>query len=113
MEDTDIDKELEKAKNDLFQLETEMKSETELEKIKEKIRVLKFRKKHPKLIGVTGRLEQGTKRFFKSLGSGLSKAGKALEKSDAYIAKEQAKERTNKPKKKSKDSLDDALNLLD
>ncbi len=71
--------------------------------LKKKIKQLNFRKKHKKLFGLTMGLGRGTKRMFKGIGSGIKAAAKGIEKSDAFIAEQQRKERAlskGKPKKK-------------
>ena len=105
------DKEIEILKEEISELKNDSKKEQELNQLRDRLKKLKFRKEHPKLLNLTMGLEQGTKRIFRSIGSGISKAGKAIEKSDRYIAEQQRKEcelKLNKGKKKQKGILDDA-----
>ena len=110
------DEEIEKLKQEIEELRNQNLKQKELKELREKHRKLMFRTKHPKLLNITGGLEHGVKRMFGSIGSGLKKAGKALEKSDSYIAKKQAEEKALKNKTKSKstkDEINDALSWMD
>ena len=97
----ELDEEIQKTRDEINRLTEIDKKSTELKQLKAKLNQLTFRNKHKKLYNTTMSLERGTKRFFKAFGSGLKKTGKALEKSDEYIAREKAKERELMKNKKS------------
>jgi hypothetical protein len=115
-----IAEELEQLKDSLKEMEENEKLKSEAALIRKKIKQLTFRQKHPKLLKVTETIGKTTTGFFKGLFTGIPKAfkavGRGLEKSDAYIAKQQAaesasKQSTTKPKKDT--SIKDALGLID
>ena len=111
--ENDLDKEIEKLKKEIAELESEDIKEKEMINLSEKLKKLKFRKDHKKLLNVTEGLEKGTKRIFKSIGLGIQKGAKALEKSDNYIAEQQKKERELSKNKPKKDSIKNELDFLD
>lgn len=127
------EQDIEKLEEEIKQLEFKEKTEREKELLKKRLSQLKaqekqreYRQKHPRLLKITGAIGQGTKRIFKSIGSGISKTTKAmpkiaeaLNKSDAWIDEQYKKEREQekkqvkqKPKSNKKD-IDDALGLID
>lgn len=80
------------------------KLKKEIAEIRNKLSKTEFRKKHSGLLKVTGALENGVKGFFKGIIKAVKATGKALEKSDAYIAEQKAKEaKSNKQEKPAKE----------
>lgn len=106
-------KEIENLKKEIERLEMEQQQRKEKRKLEAKLKKLKFQEKHSGLLNITGKLEQGTKRVFGSIGSGLKKAGKTLEKSDEWIAEQKRKESEQQKKIKKQKPKKEEWNWLD
>lgn len=122
MTEKEFDLEIERVRKEINDLLKEESKKKELGLLKEKLRVLQFRKKNEKLLKFTSNWENGIKKIFKGVKVALTKTGKALEKSDAFIAKQKLKEAEqnkelkltkDKLKKPFKDELNEALGVLD
>jgi hypothetical protein len=127
--------EIDKLEKEVQDLELEIKNKENIEQLESKRKILElkikqmqFRKKHPKLLKVTGSLASGTKGFFKGMGKLIKGSVEALNKSDKWIAEQEIKERKpeifseeaykNYPHHKENSnkrdtSINDALNLVD
>lgn len=106
--------ELEKLKQELAELETLNSKNNEVLLIKSKIANLKnkqqqlqFRNKHPTLLNITGSLERGFKRFTSGIVALINRAGNNLQPSKNIPSKDNANQ------KAKKDSIKDALEVLD
>lgn len=110
----ELRKELSKLKDCLEQNQESEQLKSEINKIKSQLKKAEFRKKHSKLLKVTNTLEKGAKGFFKGIIKTTKSVGKALEKSDSYIAKQKAKEQAlKKVKPLNKNEIKEALEVIE
>ena len=115
----DYNSEIERIKKEIEELTNEESKKNELGNLQKKLELLKFRKKNAGILKFTRGWEKGMKNTFKGIGTIIKSTGKALEKSDDFIAKQKIKEteqkkqikELNKDKTKRKSLADEIKDL--
>ena len=78
--------EIEFLKKEIASLENDFRNKQEIALLKKQLANLKFKNEHSKLLKVTGGIEQGVKRIFGGIVSGVKKTGTAIGSLVALIA---------------------------